>query len=268
MNHIQITIAAAEEEQELLIAALAGLDATGFEQTEKELIAYFPEDQFRSYEVNALLQTRPFTITTVAEKNWNEAWEQEFQPVVVENFCAIRAHFHPPAPGIPFEIIITPKMSFGTGHHATTYMMVEQMKELDFLDRTVFDFGTGTGILAILSEKMGARSVTAIDNDVWSINNARENIAINDCRKIELLSASVVPAGKSFDLILANINRNVILENLQALKNASARGGKVLLSGLILEDEKEVVGAAAELSLLVARKKEKNNWISLLLAHE
>src|SRR5687767_9653363 len=135
MNHIQITITAPEEAQDLLVAALAGLDAVGFEQTEKELIAYFEEENFRSYDVNELLKDHSFRLSTVAEKNWNEAWEKDFQPVVVEDFCAIRAAFHAPITGIPCEIIITPKMSFGTGHHATTYMMVAQMKELQFQGR-------------------------------------------------------------------------------------------------------------------------------------
>jgi ribosomal protein L11 methyltransferase len=268
MNHIQITITAPEDEQDLLIAALASLDAVGFEQTEKELLVYFEEQNFRSYEVSDLLKARPIQINTVAEKNWNEAWEQEFQPVVVEDFCAIRAQFHPPITGIPFEVIITPKMSFGTGHHATTYMMVEQMKPLNFAGQQVFDFGTGTGILAILAEKMGAASVIAIDNDDWSINNARENIEMNGCSRIDLRKSSDVPPEKLYDIILANINKNVILENLPALKNASAPGGKILLSGLILEDEKEVVDAAARQSLSLLRKKEKNNWISLLMGNE
>lgn len=268
MNHIQITITSAEQEQDLLIAALASFDAVGFEQTEKELIAYFEEENFKSYEVNELLKGFSFQLSNVTEKNWNEAWEKDFQPVVVEDFCAVRAQFHAPFAGLPFEIVITPKMSFGTGHHATTYMMVGQMKDLAFNGRAVFDFGTGTGILAILAEKMGAAAVTAIDNDDWSINNARENMAINGCSRIELLQSSVVPSDKTFDLILANINKNVILENLPALKAAGARGANILLSGLILEDEKEVVDAAARLSISLLRKREKNNWISLLMRND
>lgn len=265
MNYIQITITAPEAEQEQLIAGLAAWDATGFEQTEKEVIAWFEEEQFPSYEVNELLKNHLFRISSVEEKNWNEAWEKDFQPVVVDDFCAIRAGFHKPFTGVLFELIITPKMSFGTGHHATTYMMVQQMKQLDITGRNVFDFGTGTGILSILAEKMGASSVIAIDNDDWSISNAGENMAVNGCCRIELLHASVVPPEKSFDVILANINKNVILENLQALHKATVAGGKILLSGLILEDEEEVVGAASALSLSLLHIIKKSNWISLLL---
>ena len=265
MNYIQITITAPEAEQEQLIAGLAPWDATGFEQTEKELIAWFKEERFPSYEVNEHLKNHMFRISTVPEKNWNEAWEKDFNPVVVDDFCAIRAGFHKPFTGVAFDIIITPKMSFGTGHHATTYMMVQQLKQLDINGKAVFDFGTGTGILSILAEKMGAASVTAIDNDDWSIRNAGENIAVNACSRIELLHASVVPSEKYFNLILDNINKNVILENLEALNRATVAGGKILLSGLILEDENEVVGAAAGLSLSLLHIIKKNNWISLLL---
>ena len=176
MNSIQITIQANDEQQEILISQLDELSANGFEQTEDSLIAYFSENNFESYEVNRLLHNYSFTMTTIKEQNWNQVWESNFQPVIVDDFCAIRADFHEPIQNMEHEIIITPKMSFGTGHHATTYMMIEQMAKIDFTGKTVFDFGTGTGILAILAEKLGAASVSAIDVDVWSIENAKENI--------------------------------------------------------------------------------------------
>ena len=127
-----------------------------------------------------------FSETTIEETNWNQVWESSFEPVVVDDFVAVRADFHEPIKGIKHEIVITPKMSFGTGHHATTYMMLEQMGKLDFKDKRVLDFGTGTGVLAILAEKMGAKKIIAIDNDEWSIENANENIKRNNCVAVEL----------------------------------------------------------------------------------
>jgi ribosomal protein L11 methyltransferase len=174
MKHIQLSIEVPEPEQEILIAQLISLNASGFEQTDTHLLAYFEEEAFPSYDVHELLKKFPYHITTVGEQNWNAAWEKSFEPVVVENFCAVRAHFHQPIQGVAHEIVITPKMSFGTGHHATTYMMLEQMQQLDFSGKTVLDFGTGTGILAILAEKRGAEHITAMDNDAWSYETYRK----------------------------------------------------------------------------------------------
>jgi ribosomal protein L11 methyltransferase len=148
------------------------------------LLAYFNEEDFPSYDVQSLLNGYNFQSNTIPEQNWNEEWEQNFQPVVVDDFCAVRAHFHAPISTVKHEIIITPKMSFGTGHHATTYMMMQQMQNIDFNNKSVFDFGTGTGILAILAEKCGAKEIIAIDNDEWSYKNAEENLEMNSVKKL------------------------------------------------------------------------------------
>ncbi len=178
MNHIQIIIEANDEQQEILIGELEEVEAIGFEQTASNLLAYFEEDNFKSYEVNMLLKEYTFHFTTLPKQNWNALWESNFEPVIVDDFCAIRADFHEPVKDGHHEIIITPKMSFGTGHHATTFMMIQQMRNISFKNKKVFDFGTGTGILAILAVKLGAALVTAIDNDEWSIKNAEENSII------------------------------------------------------------------------------------------
>lgn len=263
MNSIQISIEANEEQQEILISQLSDLGAEGFEQTEKNLIAYFNEYTFKSYEVNELLKEYSFTTNTLEEKNWNEVWESNFQPVIVENFCAIRAEFHKPVKNVEHEIIITPKMSFGTGHHATTDMMIGQMRNIDFTSKTVFDFGTGTGILAILAEKLGAANITAIDVDNWSIENAKENVAKNNCSGISVSLSSLIPVQK-FDIILANINRNVILEYLPQLKSCLREKGYLLLSGLLSEDEKDIINACDTGQLKLVNKTGRNSWISLL----
>jgi ribosomal protein L11 methyltransferase len=176
----------------------------------------------------------------------------------------VRADFHDPVPGARYEIIITPKMSFGTGHHATTYMMMEQIENMEFKNKSVFDFGTGTGILAILAEKLGAANITAIDVDEWSITNAKENFERNKCEQIQVAQSSVIPS-QQFDIILANINRNVILNYLPELKKALTPGGYMLLSGLLTTDEAAVVPVASEMELILRTRIERNNWLSVLL---
>jgi ribosomal protein L11 methyltransferase len=263
VNSIQISIDANEEQQEILISQLSDLSADGFEQADNYLIAYFNESTFKSYEVNELLKGYSFTIKSIEEKNWNEVWESNFQPVIVDKFCAIRAEFHDPIKDVEHEIIITPKMSFGTGHHATTYMMIEQMREIDFKNKTVFDFGTGTGILPILAEKLGASKITAIDIDDWSISNAKENIEKNNCSKISVSLSSQIPDGK-FDVVLANINRNVILSYLPQLNNTLKENCYLLLSGLLSSDEEDIIKACNNEKIQFLKGIERNNWISLV----
>jgi len=263
MNSIQITIEANEEQQEILISELSELGADGFEQTITHLVAYFIENNFPEDHVKSFIKNYSFTIQIIAEKNWNEEWESNFQPVVVDDFCAIRAEFHQPIKNVQNEIIITPKMSFGTGHHATTYMMIEQMRDIDFKNNTVFDFGTGTGILSILAEMLGAASISAIDVDDWSIQNAEENINRNKCCKIEVALSSQLPV-TAFNIILANINRNVLLDNMACITKATKKGGYVLMSGLLVIDEQDIVEAASANRLQLIKQTSRNNWVCLL----
>jgi ribosomal protein L11 methyltransferase len=264
MNHIQISIEANTEQQEILISELNELGATGFEQTDTHLLAYFEEDNFKTYDVNELLKNHSFHLTTLLKQNWNSLWESNFEPVVVDDFCAIRADFHQPIKKVEYEIIITPKMSFGTGHHATTYMMIQQMKNIDFTNKTVFDFGTGTGILAILAKKLGSSSVTAIDVDEWSIKNAEENFHRNNTDGIVLYQSSVLPA-EQFDIILANINRNILIQYASTLVNLLSPNGILLMSGLWKEDEEAIVEVFNKLKLI--KREQKQNWISILFAN-
>lgn len=263
MDSVKIIIKAKDEDQELLIAQLSDFNTTGFEQQEDELIAWFNADDYDEEGIKPIVTSFPYQISIVKEQNWNELWEKDFQPVVVDDFCAIRADFHQPISNVRHEIIITPKMSFGTGHHATTYMMIQQMEDISFVDNTVFDFGTGTGILAILAEKLGAKTVTAIDLDEWSINNALENISRNQCQSIELYQASSVPVGKTFDVILANINKNVILHHLPDLVKAINNDGTILFSGLLNDDEDDIISTCKGFPLKLLRKISRGNWISL-----
>jgi ribosomal protein L11 methyltransferase len=168
--HIQVSIKT-EEWQEVLIALLTEIGYEGFEQEEALLKAFINKDAFDRAALEALLGEYgvEYEEQEIGERNWNAEWEANFQPVVVDGFCAVRAHFHPPMPEVEHELVITPKMSFGTGHHATTYMMLQAMRGIDLRGKRVLDFGTGTGVLAILAERLGAAEVVAIDNDDWSI---------------------------------------------------------------------------------------------------
>lgn len=250
---------------EILIAQLFSIGFEGFEETESGLQAFissvaFDEEAIKEIAAN---QNCTYTLSVIEETNWNAVWESSFSPVAVDDFVAIRADFHEPADNVVYEIIITPKMSFGTGHHATTHMMVQRMRGLDFRHKSVFDFGTGTGVLSILAEKLGADTVLAIDNDEWSIDNAMENCQKNNCKKIKLLKADSPVQMGSFDIILANINKNVILDNLSTLHSCLQKDGTLVLSGLLSEDETDIITATAPLGLELRHKQEGNNWICL-----
>lgn len=268
MDYIKITFTDLQPEQrEILIAQLADAGYEGFEENDTGLDAFINNksfDQLILNEISFKYQT-PYTKEKIAETNWNKIWESNFEPVIVNDYVAIRADFHKPIPNTQFEIVITPKMSFGTGHHATTHMMIELMKEIDFNGRSVLDFGTGTGILGILAERSGAKNIVAIDNDDWSIANAEENFKKNNCNKIILRKASDAVSEMKFDIILANINKNVILENLVLLTEQLNQGGQILLSGLLEEDKGEILRIATELNLKLKKELIRNNWIAIQL---
>jgi ribosomal protein L11 methyltransferase len=268
-NTIQLSFEELSTDQrEILIAHLAELGFEGFEETDSGLNAYISENNFDRTVVAYTCSKYglDFEENVLPAQNWNHSWESNFQPVIVDDFVAVRADFHPAINNVKYELLITPKMSFGTGHHATTYMMMQQMREIDFKDRSVLDLGTGTGVLAILAEKLGASSVLAIDNDEWSISNAEENICKNHCSKIDLrLSDSLAEMDHFFDIILANINRNVILDNLASLVKHMQKATELLLSGLLTSDEEDLLEAARKFSLNPCRRMENNNWICLSL---
>jgi len=267
-NYIQIQFQNITTEQsEMLVAELSELNFEGFEEEENSLKAFMQEKDFDEAELNRIASQHKliFQKSIIEETNWNQVWESNFEPVVVDDFVSVRAEFHTPEKNAEHEIIITPKMSFGTGHHATTYMMIQQMRSIDFKNKKVFDFGTGTGVLAILAEKLGAENILATDNDEWSINNATENVAGNNCHKIDIRLSSVIPIDDKFDIILANINKNVILENLSTLKNQLSPMGILLLSGLLIEDKGDIVTAAEKFELKVFNIIERNNWLSIRL---
>lgn len=257
------------EQSDVLIAQLSEIGFDGFQEEEQHLKAFIPASDFDEVAVQEIATRNnvSFTQSTIEETNWNAVWESNFQPVIVDDFVGIRADFHEPIKGVAHEIVITPKMSFGTGHHATTFMMIQQMRGIDFNNKKVFDFGTGTGVLAILAEKSGAASVYAVDNDEWSILNTKENIERNNSVKIQVEKIDAVTGADKFDIILANINRNVILDNFSVLEDKLHSSGTLLLSGLLEEDEPVIVNKAAEFLLTLNKKLVRNNWVSLRFNH-
>ena len=270
LNYTEVTAATGSaEKNELLIAALADAGFEGFEERSNELLAFIPSGNFNPEVLEAIMHLHAvqYTIAIIEQKNWNELWEASFEPVQVGDFCIIRAGFHTAQPGFRHEIVITPKMSFGTGHHATTYMMIERLQELSCAGRRVLDFGTGTGILAILAEKLGASEVDAIDVDEWSIANAQENLLLNGSQSIRLHQADTLSLLGMYDIILANINKNVILDNMDSMHEHLYPDGTVVLSGLLMQDYDEVREAALAAGLLCKSMHDRNSWISMTLVN-
>lgn len=257
------------EHQEILIALLEQLGFEAFEQNDDILTANASKEAVDTHEVEALLKERSvgYTRSEIDEVNWNQQWESSFQPIIIGDECAIRACFHAQIVGVRHELVITPKMSFGTGHHATTWQMVKTMGEMDLTGKDVIDFGSGTGILAIYAEKLGAKHVVAVDNDDLCIENSTENIEANGCSRVIIQKAEDLKGQMPADVILANINKNVILANMQDLKDLLNPQGEMLLSGLLVEDQADIVAAATEKGLSLTGRSEMNGWISLRFQH-
>ncbi|MFK7799452.1 MAG: 50S ribosomal protein L11 methyltransferase [Aureispira sp.] len=276
MNYIEFRISGQTTTlNDILIAQLSTVDFNGFLEEENQLVAYIEEAAYLAPAkalLEALKAQHQLNITTkiIAEQNWNAQWEADYQPVVVEDFCAVRASFHPPINTVQHELIVTPKMSFGTGHHATTYMMMLQMRDLVFSNQKVLDYGCGTGVLAILSKRLGAQHLDAVDIDYWSYDNTLENRELNGVEASEMQVYHGVLADvptQQYDLILANINRNVILETMPEMCTRLKNGGKLLCSGFLEQDIPLVVAAAQEQGLHLQRQEAREKWRCLLFSH-
>ncbi|MFN5024064.1 MAG: 50S ribosomal protein L11 methyltransferase [Chitinophagaceae bacterium] len=211
------------------------------------------------------LHNLKYSKSIIKEENWNAVWESNFEPVRVGDFVGIRANFHPSFdPKVQYEIQITPKMSFGTGHHATTFTVMQLMENLDFRGKSVYDFGTGTGILAILAEMLGASEVLAVDNDPWCIENSEENLQANGSSMItiQLVDAAFQP--RDFDIIIANVNRHIIEANLEALTQVSNSNSTLILSGLLIEDQDDIISLAQKNNWQFIQSQPLDGWVSLL----
>jgi ribosomal protein L11 methyltransferase len=252
------------EEQDILAFLLAEEGYESFSQEEEELKAYIPEPLFDAEKLNRILQDHSFEYTTllIPDQNWNEVWEQTFSPVEIEGRCVIRAPFHECRPGFQFEIIIEPKMSFGTAHHETTSQMIELMLGMNFKGKTVLDMGCGTGILAVLADKMGATQVLAVDNDEWAYNNTLENIEKNFTGNVLVELGGIETVSGRFDIILANITRNTLLEQIPSYSEMLVPGGKLLMSGFYEEDLLQIKDLAVKHKIFLDDYITKNKWVA------
>jgi ribosomal protein L11 methyltransferase len=266
MDHILLRcINLPADQSDIIMALLQDSGANGFEQTEHTLLAYFTEKDFDIDKIHVLQETLQFefSIEKIEEQNWNATWESNFEPVFIGEDICIRAHFHPAPANKLYDIIITPKMSFGTGHHETTSMMLQHMSEMDLTNKVVFDFGCGTAILSIYASLRGAKNVVAIDNDTWSVENGLENCAQNKCHNITVSDQAIETIPSTFDLIVANINLNILVEHMPILKKCLQRGGDLLLSGILVEDENTMRDCLQNFDLQVVSTKKAGNWLSI-----
>lgn len=271
MNYIeyQFDIQPKEPFGEILTAFLADLEFESFVETDNGISAYVRTDLDDESGVQQIIDdlkdvTIRYTKKEIIQQNWNEEWESNFHPILVADQCYIRAEFHESKPEIPYEVIIQPKMAFGTGHHETTHLMVEYILETEFEGKDVLDMGCGTSILGILAKMKGANYVEAIDFDQWAVDNSIENAERN---KVELnikLGDSSSLDEKAFDIILANINKNVLMRDIpNYVKNLNFTEGELILSGLMTEDFDDIKSLCESLGLKFINKKQRNEWIAL-----
>lgn len=272
MNYLQVTFLYDPEKVngEILLAHLTEVPFESFAEEEGELQAFILKEEWDENQLEAidfLKENRlSFTVKEIEQVNWNEEWEKNFDPIVVSDQCIVRASFHREEGEYPFDILIDPKMSFGTGHHATTFLMLNYMLNVDFTDKEVLDMGTGTGVLAILAAMKGAKKVLAIDNNPWAFENSIENVNSNNCSEnIAVLQGDgEAVEGQSFDIILANINKNVIKADFEKYVNALKANGTILFSGILTEDREDVVLLAEKFQLQKIQFETRDKW-SLLV---
>ena len=272
MNHIELQLRLSPDYADILTAELAELGFESFVETDNGLNAYIIEPDFDERAVQQLIakyaaQTAiAYDISSLEKRNWNAEWERDYEPIEVAFQVRVRASFHQSDARFRHDIVINPKMSFGTGHHETTAMMLEQQLGLDFAEKTVLDVGSGTGILAILAAKMGAKAVLAFDIEKWAVENARENAEINDCPQITVFQgtiADVDPANR-YDVILANINRNVLLAEIPAYANLLMKNGYLAVSGFYENDAPDIQQKATETGLSFVNVMTNHDWTSLV----
>lgn len=266
-TEVDFLIRPLEPWRDLLMVELMELGYEGFEETAHGLKAYVPTASFDRPALGALLVARDphvalqHTVHEVPDINWNARWEKEFQPVEVDGRVRVRAEFHPAVPGYEHDIIITPRMAFGTGHHATTRMMVRAMLNQDLTGQRVCDLGCGTAVLAILAERLGAAHILAIDNDEAAVANARDNVAMNHCKRVVVEKGGTdLESGSEYGTILANIERNTLVKAMPVLAKALAPKGRLLLSGFVKADSTLMKEAAEAEGLKHVLALEEGEW--------
>ncbi len=270
MNYIEyiFKIEPLQPGTEILIAELGYAGFESFVETEEGVTAYIQKEVWNGAildEINILSSEEfeiTFTFSEIEQINWNAEWEKNFDPIEVDGKCTVRAPFHPKK-NFEYEIVIEPKMSFGTGHHETTFMMLQFLLENDFKNKTVLDMGCGTAVLAILAEMRGASKLDAIDIDEWCFENSMENIQRNNSENISVyLGNASLLEGKKYDVIIANINRNILLNDMETYRTCLEMGGELYLSGFYTEDLQVITECCNNLGFSFVENKEKNKWVA------
>jgi ribosomal protein L11 methyltransferase len=270
MNYVEVTVVLQPllPAREVLVVELAELGFESFVETDDGVKAYIQEPDFTPQLLQGLMtaeipeQKLEISTLVIADQNWNAQWESSFEPILVDEQCLIRAPFHAVEKEYPCTITIEPKMSFGTGHHATTHLIVSAMLPMNCTGKTVLDMGCGTGVLAILAEMRGSKNIDAIDIDEWAYENTLENIERNGCKHIHAIrgGAEAIPAEAQYDLILANINRNILTRDMKAYVAHMNPGASILFSGFYESDQPEIRTAAESLGLTFVNASLRNEW--------
>ncbi|WP_299440172.1 50S ribosomal protein L11 methyltransferase [uncultured Aquimarina sp.] len=262
------TIKPLQPATEILIAELGYAGFESFVETEKGMEAFIQKEEWNKSILDDIhiLSSEEFEITYTTEEieqvNWNKEWEKNFTPIMVDNMCSVRAPFHE-KPDVAYDIVIEPKMSFGTGHHETTHMMIQHLLKHDVEGKKVLDMGCGTGILAILAEMKGAKPIDAIDIDNWCYLNTIENVERNNCKHITAYEGeSSLLVDKQYDVVIANINRNILLKDISVYAATLTDGGSLFLSGFYKEDLEMITKECATYNLMFQECYERNNWIA------
>ncbi|MBK0404474.1 50S ribosomal protein L11 methyltransferase [Adhaeribacter sp. BT258] len=272
MDFIEVAVQAPQDFADILTAELSEIGYDTFMDTESGFNAYITEDIFSEPELQEVVEKYAamaqisYATSKIAKQNWNEEWEKNFEPLIIGNQVSVRASFHPKPESVQYDIVINPKMTFGTGHHETTTLMIENQLTVDHKNKRVLDMGTGTGILAIMACKLGASEVVGVEVEDWSVENARENAELNQCPNIVVHFGDVtaVESDQPYDVVLANINRNVLLADMAAYTKLLKNGGPLVLSGFYTEDLAVLQEEATRCGLIFESSREKNNWVSAI----
>ena len=267
MKYIELSFSFSQNTDfaDIVVAKLNEIEFESYVETQDGVDAYIQESLFNQEKLNEVIEDLQslfqfeYTIKEIKQENWNQQWEENFNPVEINKDCFIRAHFHDKI-DCKYEIIITPKMSFGTGHHETTFLMMNEMFHIDFNNKKVLDMGCGTGILAILSKMLGSSITQAIDIDEWSYENSVENATLNNTEDINFCLGDVTAIKGAFDVVLANINRNIILEDISKYTDSLNENSDLLLSGFLSEDVIIIRDKVESLGLSFVSHKNKNKW--------
>jgi ribosomal protein L11 methyltransferase len=273
LDFIELKVNVPPDFSDILLAELAEIGFESFVDTSYGLDGYIPATVFDEQQVAAIREkyshvtSVTYTYSVIGRKNWNEEWEKSYAPIVIGEQCLVRASFHQGLGSYAYEIIINPKMSFGTGHHETTSLMLENQLHIVHTGKRVLDIGCGTGILAIMACKRGAARADAFDTDEWAVENSRENFELNNCRQATVQQGTVreVKLAPGYDILLANINRNVLLDEMPVYASLLTSGGFLLLSGFYEKDIADIEKMAITQGFIKTAQRIKRPWASLVL---